>query len=206
MLTVSRTDPLPILSPCGQVSSVNLDKGMCWLVTIARNLKFYPLSLKLAILESPLKFLATIQPSFQVTLCTGAVKDFMACSIWELLNLTPATVLGFPDYLYSRYGISQTFLQNSMYNYSIQTVGKNYLERYFTSRNQPSSLLVPPSIILGPKLLVSWIRNPYFAKSQHWHSAKLSLELAPRTWLMCQLTTPPAWMSRALNNCSKIAC
>lgn len=131
MLTVSRTDPLPILSPCGQVSSVNLDKGMCWLVTIARNLKFYPLSLKLAILESPLKFLATIQPSFQVTLCTGAVKDFMACSIWELLNLTPATVLGFPDYLYSRYGISQTFLQNSMYNYSIQTVGKNYLERYF---------------------------------------------------------------------------
>ena len=55
----------------------------------------------------------------------------MECSMWELLNLKPSTVLNIPDQLYKTYGISQTALGNALRTYSIQTVGKDYLETEF---------------------------------------------------------------------------
>lgn len=55
----------------------------------------------------------------------------MQCSIWELLNLKPDTVLDIPSLLYRTYGISQSALAAAMRGYLIQTVGKDYLEKKF---------------------------------------------------------------------------
>lgn len=55
----------------------------------------------------------------------------MECSTWELLNLTPDTILNIPDRLYEEFGISQTALAAAMKDFSIQTVGRSYLEKEF---------------------------------------------------------------------------
>ncbi|RHZ77170.1 hypothetical protein Glove_184g147 [Diversispora epigaea] len=95
----------------------------------ARNLKFYSLSLRLAIDNNgPLSFIGS---SFKVELANSKKKLFKECSTWELLNLKPTTVLDIPDQLYSEYGIASQFLQDSLKEYTIQTVGKDYLERKF---------------------------------------------------------------------------
>ncbi|KAG5762728.1 hypothetical protein H9Q72_009164 [Fusarium xylarioides] len=68
-----------------------------------RNLKFYPLSLKLAMAEGvPLNFLTRIEPPFKI-----------------------------PTRLTSEYAISATFLQTALHDYLIQTVGKEYVDQKF---------------------------------------------------------------------------
>ncbi|CAG8594035.1 11224_t:CDS:2 [Dentiscutata erythropus] len=94
----------------------------------ARNLKFYPLSLRLAIEEGRLSF---IDKSFTIELANGSVKLFKDCTTWELLNFKPTTVLNIPERLYQKYGITSQFLQASLNDYTIQTVGKDYLEQKF---------------------------------------------------------------------------
>ncbi|KAK5994152.1 L-tyrosine decarboxylase [Cladobotryum mycophilum] len=97
-----------------------------------RNLKFYPLSLKLAMEENgPLNFLARTKSNFQVKTCQGVKKLFKELSIWELLNLTPETVLDLPTYLYKRYLISPSFLEKSLKSSLVQTVGTRNLENQF---------------------------------------------------------------------------
>ncbi|CAG8544963.1 22226_t:CDS:2 [Gigaspora margarita] len=94
----------------------------------ARNLKFYPLSLHLAIEEGQLSF---ISKNFSIELANGSVKLFKDCTTWELLNLRPTSVLDIPERLYQKYGIASQFLQASLKDYTIQTVGKDYLEHKF---------------------------------------------------------------------------
>ncbi|KAF0539817.1 PLP-dependent transferase [Gigaspora margarita] len=95
----------------------------------ARNLKFYPLSLRLAVDNGPLSFISS---SFKVELANGSHKLLKECSTWELLNLKPTTVLDIPDQLFNKYGISSQFLQEVLNEkYIIQTVGKDYLEEKF---------------------------------------------------------------------------
>ena len=101
---------------------------------VARNLKFYPLSLFLTIRDGSLKFLRNsvgLLPPFEIELCNGQTKSFMDCTSWELLNLKPTTVLNIPQALSDVYGISQTALAAAMKEYSIQTKGKDYLEKEF---------------------------------------------------------------------------
>ncbi|CAG8734348.1 8858_t:CDS:2, partial [Racocetra fulgida] len=94
-----------------------------------RNLKFYPLSLRLAIEEGHLSFIGR---NFTVELANGLEnKLLMDCTTWELLNLKPSTVLNIPERLFQKYGISPQFLQASLKDYSIQSVGKDYLEQRF---------------------------------------------------------------------------
>ncbi|KAF8600602.1 PLP-dependent transferase [Ceratobasidium sp. AG-I] len=98
----------------------------------ARNLKFYPLSLRLA-LQAELRFIAD---TFCVRTCDQSdetepdklLKDF---TTWELLNITPSEVFEIPARLNHKYGITPAFLQKALDPYSIQTVGKDYLERQF---------------------------------------------------------------------------
>lgn len=98
----------------------------------ARNLKFYPLSLKLAMEpENELGFLATIRRPFVVTTCKGEQKPFKDLKTWELLNLKPSTILNIPTLLYKQYGLSPSFLQSALSKYLIQTIGKDVLERKF---------------------------------------------------------------------------
>ncbi|KZS98839.1 PLP-dependent transferase [Sistotremastrum niveocremeum HHB9708] len=94
---------------------------------VARNLKFYPLSIKLA-LRNELQF---IEGSFKVRTCQGTYKLFREFSTWELLNIRPNDVLDIPTRLESQYGISPTFLANVLRSYSVQTLGKGYLEEKF---------------------------------------------------------------------------
>ncbi|RKK46840.1 hypothetical protein BFJ66_g8414 [Fusarium oxysporum f. sp. cepae] len=97
-----------------------------------RNLKFYPLSLKLAMAEgAPLNFLTRIEPPFKVSTCKGEEKPFAELSTWELLNLKPTAILQIPTRLTSEYAISATFLQTALKDYLIQTVGKEYVDQKF---------------------------------------------------------------------------
>ncbi|CAL8576841.1 hypothetical protein XPA_002707 [Xanthoria parietina] len=63
--------------------------------------------------------------------CGGAKKLFKDLSKWELLNLKVSTVLEIPDRLSIDFGISSTFLQDTMEQYGIQSVGLGPLERQY---------------------------------------------------------------------------
>ncbi|CAG8526164.1 5966_t:CDS:2, partial [Racocetra persica] len=95
----------------------------------SRNLKFYPLSLHLAIRPSaPLNHIAE---KFHIELCNGKQKLFKDCNTWEILNLKTRTILDLPERLYKEHYISKEYLESVMYNYTIQTVGKDFLEKQF---------------------------------------------------------------------------
>ncbi|KAI0205736.1 pyridoxal-dependent decarboxylase domain-containing protein [Astrocystis sublimbata] len=95
----------------------------------ARNLKFYPLSLWRAFEEG--EALEFLSGSFHVENCKGDLKLFSKMTRWELLNLRPSVVLDLPDRLYQEHGISNAFLSDVMQKFTIQSTGKDVLERHF---------------------------------------------------------------------------
>ncbi|KAF9872470.1 pyridoxal-dependent decarboxylase domain protein [Colletotrichum karsti] len=94
-------------------------------IWVARNLKFYPLSLREAF-DNELSFLSE---SFYVENCQGQRELFVKLSNWDLLNLKPTDVLDLPDRLYQEHGVSNKFLSDIMNKYTIQSTGKDVLER-----------------------------------------------------------------------------
>ncbi|GFF55682.1 L-2,4-diaminobutyrate decarboxylase [Aspergillus udagawae] len=96
-------------------------------IWVARNLKFYPLSLFQAVKEGKLKFIAD---TFEVENCKGDLRLFKDMSTWELLNLRPETILELPEALKQQFNISDQFLEEALKEYSIQTAGKDALEKY----------------------------------------------------------------------------
>ncbi|ESK85823.1 pyridoxal-dependent decarboxylase domain protein [Moniliophthora roreri MCA 2997] len=89
----------------------------------ARNLKFYPLSLVLAMDKGePLDFIAD---TFTVPTCTGTVKLLRDFTTWELLNIAPSDVLEIPDRLYSQYSFSPQFLEETLDPFIIQSASKD---------------------------------------------------------------------------------
>ncbi|KAJ3505820.1 hypothetical protein NLJ89_g7216 [Agrocybe chaxingu] len=125
-------DPKPAIHPapaigwghitCGG-SVANLESA--W---VARNLKFYPLSLLRAIKEGSLFFVAD---AFEVNLCNGDKKKLAICSAWELLNLTVDEILDLPTRLVNDYGISTQFIEAAVAPYLIANTGKETLETDF---------------------------------------------------------------------------
>ncbi|EIT74353.1 hypothetical protein AO1008_03931 [Aspergillus oryzae 100-8] len=97
-------------------------------VWVARNLKFYPLTLYQAMKEGPLGFIAD---TFQVTTCVGEEKLFKDLGVWELLNLRSDEILGMGDALYRQFGVTSKFLEEALRPFTIQTTGKDVLEREF---------------------------------------------------------------------------
>ncbi|KAL2789089.1 pyridoxal-dependent decarboxylase conserved domain protein [Aspergillus keveii] len=97
-------------------------------IWVARNLKFYPLSLYRAITEGQLQF---ARNNFLVKTCAGVEKNFADLSTWELLNLRSETVLDLPKLLYAQYGVSPTYIEQALDKYNIQTTGKEKLENAF---------------------------------------------------------------------------
>jgi hypothetical protein len=85
----------------------------------------------LAIEKGPLTFLSTVQPPFTVETCNAGPKEFLKLTKEELLNLTPATVLGIPTTLGEKYSITPGFLQDALKPLLIQTTGKEKLEEEF---------------------------------------------------------------------------
>ncbi|KAI0869502.1 pyridoxal-dependent decarboxylase domain-containing protein [Hypoxylon argillaceum] len=98
-------------------------------IWVARNLKFYPLSLRKAFNEG--QALDFLSESFYVENCQGVRKLFSSLSSWELLNLKPSDILDLPDRLYQEHGISNDFLSGVMNKFTIQSTGKDVLEREF---------------------------------------------------------------------------
>ena len=110
----------------------------------ARNLKFYPLSLRKA-LDKELKFIAN---DFYTRTCMGDKKRIIDMGTWELLNLQPSTVLDLPDRMYKEFGISPKFLEGVLKHYNIQSTGKDVLERDFDIK--------PPQLLLATSRHYSW--------------------------------------------------
>jgi hypothetical protein len=78
--------------------------------------------------DGPLKI---IPESFSVRTCQGTIKPFRTLTTWELLNLRPETVLDMPERLHDEFGITPDWLERVLLPYSIETLGKDALERYF---------------------------------------------------------------------------
>ncbi|KAK7051050.1 hypothetical protein VNI00_005162 [Paramarasmius palmivorus] len=96
---------------------------------IARNLKYYPLSLHKAM--DPGAPLESLADTFIVNLCDGTQKNFYSCDTWELLNLSPTEVADIPERLFAQYDISSDYLSKVLEPFSIQTVGKAKLDEDF---------------------------------------------------------------------------
>ena len=94
---------------------------------VARNLKFYPLSILSAMKNNgPLAFAI---PDFKIETCKDGEKDFAKLTTWELLNLKPKTILDIPERLYRQYNMSPGFLDSVIKEYGIQSMGKSLLEQ-----------------------------------------------------------------------------
>lgn len=104
----------------------------------ARNLKFYPLAFKRAMINEP--SLARVVEKFRIRLCTGKEKVFAACDTWELLNLTPDEAVSLTTRISESSGLSIPALQAVLNTYLIQTTGKDDLERYFRIERTPQYL------------------------------------------------------------------
>ena len=104
-------------------------------ISTARNLKFYPLALKRAIINEP--SLARVVAHFRIRLCTGNEKIFAECDTWELLNLAPDEALSLTSRISESFGLSIPALQSVLNTYLIQTTGKDDLEKYFGIERSP---------------------------------------------------------------------
>ncbi|KAI0407849.1 pyridoxal-dependent decarboxylase domain-containing protein [Xylaria palmicola] len=111
----------------------------------ARNLKFYPLSLRRAFEKD--QALEYLSGSFRVENCQGVRKLFTELSTWELLNLRPSDILDLPDRLYQEHGISNDFLSAVMTKFTIQSTGKDVLERLYNVK--PSVAGVGSDNVIG---------------------------------------------------------
>ncbi|KAI1080419.1 pyridoxal phosphate-dependent transferase [Whalleya microplaca] len=130
-------------SPLSTVAEIEVGEQLCELFgyntdpdnlesqadRVARNLKFYPLSLQKAFkYGEDLHFLSS---SFYVETCQGEYELFARLSTWELLNMKPPDILDLPDRLYQEHGISNDFLSGVMNKFTIQSSGKDVLESEF---------------------------------------------------------------------------
>lgn len=78
--------------------------------------------------ENPLEF---VRSKFYIETCQGVQKLMWDLTTWELLNLKPNVVLDIPDRLYKEFGISNDFLSEVMNEFTIQSTGKDALEKGF---------------------------------------------------------------------------
>jgi hypothetical protein len=116
---------------------------LCTYSSTARNLKFYPLALRRAIINEP--SLAPVVAHFRIRLCTGNEKVFSECDTWELLNLASDEAISLITRISETFGFSITALQAVLSTYLIQTTGKDDLEKYF-GIERPPQYLCPKTI------------------------------------------------------------
>ncbi len=105
---------------------------------MARNLKFYPISLKAAILNEPS---LQIAKDFQVKLLNGESKRLIELDNWTLLNLPIDETLDIPNKIKNQYNLDLGVIGNTIANYTIQNLG--YLEIF--SKYLPEVPHVPVS-------------------------------------------------------------
>ncbi|TVY85093.1 putative L-tyrosine/L-aspartate decarboxylase [Lachnellula suecica] len=119
----------------------------------ARNLKFYPFTIFKAM--QPNGLLEVVSKSFQIKTCLGEKKLFIELTPWELLNLKPKDVLDIPERLADEHGVTPTFMERVLEQYSIQQTGKGVLEREFK--------LEAPQIMVANTRHYSWPKGAAIA-------------------------------------------
>lgn len=106
---------------------------------MARNLKFYPVSLKAALLAEP-----TLKKAkdFQVKLLDGSLATLTGLSNWEILNLKVDDILVMPDNISKQYNIKVSDLSNILVKYTVQNIGyHDMLTKYLPDiKSTPVSL------------------------------------------------------------------
>lgn len=116
---------------------------------VARNLKYYPLSLRSAMEPgAPFDYISS---SFKVKLCDGTEKLFVDCLTWDLLNLDPTTVLDLAPRLTIEYAMSSDYVQSVMTKYIIQTVTKEKLDEVYGVENKPQYFVASTKHYSWPK-------------------------------------------------------
>ncbi|KAJ4254500.1 hypothetical protein NW762_010099 [Fusarium torreyae] len=100
-------------------------------IWVARNLKFYPLSLSLALKEKGK--LAFIGDKFMAPSCYHSTDKtlFKDLKAWDLLNLRAEVILDLPNELNRQFGITSKFLESALNEFNIQTIGRAELEKRF---------------------------------------------------------------------------
>lgn len=87
---------------------------------MARNLKFYAVSVKQAILNEAIFQQAK---GFQVKLLNGSSATLVNLDNWTLLNLPIDEVLAIPNNLSAQYNINIADVSNAIANYTVQNIG-----------------------------------------------------------------------------------
>lgn len=87
---------------------------------MARNLKFYPVSVKAAIQNEPVLKKAT---NFQVSLLDGKKVSLLALDDWTILNLPIEEVLAIPGNISKQFDIDGTTVSETIANYTVQNIG-----------------------------------------------------------------------------------
>ncbi len=106
---------------------------------MARNLKFYPVSVKAAIKEGEV---LEVAKNFQVTLLNGKKVSLLALDDWSLLNLPIEEILAIPNKISAQYNLDIQIVSNAVDDYSVQRLGyHDILTNYLPGINQsPVSL------------------------------------------------------------------
>ena len=106
---------------------------------MARNLKFYPVSVKAAIKEEEV---LKVAKNFQVTLLNGTKVSLLALDDWSLLNLPIEEILAIPNKISAEYNLDIQIVSNAVADYTVQSLGyHDILTKYLPGINQsPVSL------------------------------------------------------------------
>lgn len=108
----------------------------------ARNLKFYPLSLREALkAEGPL----AAARGLEVQTCDGRQAKLLELDGWSLLNLKVDDILALPARLTAEYGIASDVITQAMAGYSLQHLGMQELYRRSAAELSASPVLIVPA-------------------------------------------------------------
>ncbi|TBU57540.1 PLP-dependent transferase [Dichomitus squalens] len=145
----------------------------------ARNLKYYPLSLR----DAMKKELAFIASTFKVPLPkTGEDALFSELDLWQLLNLPATTILDIPNRLHEQFGITPTYLDEVLYDYLVQSRGKQALETEWQMAHSPSYFISATKHYSWPKgAAIAGLGAEYMREVPVDHNARLDIgELTKR--------------------------
>lgn len=108
----------------------------------ARNLKYYPLSLRAALLHEPALAAAR---ELAVTTCDGRTARLIELDAWSLLNLKVDDILGLPARLTAEYGVAADTITRAMAGHSLQHLGIQELARRSAADLSVSPVLFVPA-------------------------------------------------------------
>ena len=108
----------------------------------SRNLKFFPISLKEAILNENLLSNAR---SLEIQLSDSTVKKLVDLDTWTLLNLNADEVLSLSKIIQDKFGIATDVITQVLQNYSVQNIGFiDFYNLYLKAEIEYSPVVMAP--------------------------------------------------------------